>query len=136
MLVEAVKQAGYEGKVCFGIDPASQEFLRSDGGYDLDFKSKSPDHLVLSPAELSQRYRDILSKYPVILLEDPFGQDDWDSWTKFMEKCSTEVVGDDLLATNTERVRMALEKRACNSMLLKINQIGTISEAFESYDPV
>lgn len=81
------------------------------------------------PNELANLYRQLIEKYPVVLLEDPFAQDDWDSWTKFNETCKVELVGDDLLATNIQRLEIAKEKKACNSILLKINQIGTISEA-------
>lgn len=133
MLTQAVKEAGHEKKVAFGIDPASQEFFVKDGRYDLGIKSKGERNNVLSPSQLSKVYRDLISKYPIILLEDPFAQDDWNSWTMFLKDASVEVVGDDLLATNIERIKIALEKKACNSLLLKINQIGTISEALESY---
>lgn len=66
-------------------------------------------------------------------MEDPFAEDDWAAWTAFNKNCQIELVGDDLLATNTDRIRMAEEKKACNSLLLKINQIGTITEAMEAY---
>lgn len=81
---------------------------------------------------MQKLYRDLLNKYPIVLLEDPFAEDDWDSWTQFNKGCEIELVGDDLLVTNVERVRMANEKAACNSMLLKANQIGTVSEAIEA----
>jgi enolase len=80
-------------------------------------------------------YRELLEKYPIVLLEDPFAEDDWASWTSFMEKekGGPEIVGDDLTVTNVERVKEAQEKKACNGLLLKINQIGTISEAIAAY---
>lgn len=71
----------------------------------------------------------MLEKYPIVLLEDPFAENDWDSWTEFNKECEVELVGDDLLVTNTEYVQEANDKKACDSMLLKINQIGTITEA-------
>lgn len=67
-----------------------------------------------------------------MLLEDPFGQDDWEAWTKFRSDCKIELVGDDLLATNIRRIKTAKDKDACNALLLKINQIGTITEAIEA----
>lgn len=71
-----------------------------------------------------------------MLLEDPFAEDDWESWSKFIEKGTTvEIVGDDLTVTNVERVEMALQKKACDGLLLKINQIGTITEAIDAYVP-
>jgi len=132
LLTQAVKEAGYEGKVAFAIDPASQEFLDSSGKYDLDIKAATQKHEKLIPSKLSELYRSLLSSYPIVLLEDPFGQDDWQSWIEFAKSTEVELVGDDLLATNIERVRIAAEKKACNSMLLKINQIGTITEALDA----
>jgi len=132
LLTQAVKEAGYEGKVAFAIDPASQEFLDSSGKYDLDIKAATQKHEKLIPSKLSELYRSLLSSYPIVLLEDPFGQDDWQSWIEFAKSTEVEHVGDDLLATNIERVRIAAEKKACNSMLLKINQIGTMTEALDA----
>lgn len=77
-------------------------------------------------------YRSLIGEYPIVLLEDPFAENDWDSWTEFCRDCPVELVGDDLLVTNKAYVQEAHEKKACNSMLLKINQIGTISEAIEA----
>lgn len=79
-----------------------------------------------------QLYQSLLQNYPIVLLEDPFAENDWDSWTEFKKDCPVELVGDDLLVTNTEYVQVANEKKACDAMLLKINQIGTISEAIEA----
>jgi len=127
LLVEAVEEAGYTGKIKFAMDPASSEFFR-EGNYDLGIKDKKSAKL--SPNGLADLYRDLIEKYPLVLLEDPFAEDDWESWSKFMEKgTSVEIVGDDLTVTNVERVKMAMERKACNGLLLKINQIGTISEA-------
>lgn len=129
LLTTAVEEAGYTGKIKFGIDPASTEFFRG-GSYDLGFKGTEPD--LVSPGQLSDLYDELLSNYPVVLLEDPFAEDDWPSWSEYNKHCSIELVGDDLLTTNVERVKLAKEKEACNSMLLKVNQIGTISEAIEA----
>lgn len=126
----SVKRAGHEGKVKFGIDPAASEFY-NQGKYDLGFKSTKPNQV--SPAGLSDLYGSLLDKYPIILLEDPFAEDDWTAWKTFKQKCPIELVGDDLLATNIERIEIAKEQDACNSLLLKINQIGTITESLEAY---
>ena len=131
LLVSAVGNCGYRGKVKFGIDPASSEFLLEDV-YDLRFKGKSSDSDKLSAAALGSLYLELIQKYPIVLLEDPFGQDDWDSWTDFKAKAQTELVGDDLLATNVHRIKIAEDRKACNALLLKINQIGTITEAFNA----
>jgi enolase len=109
------------------MDPASSEFYRS-GTYDLGIKSQTAQPL--TPSELASLYRDLIAKYPLVLLEDPFAEDDWESWSAFMEKgTGVEIVGDDLTVTNVERVEMAVQRKACDGLLLKINQIGTISEA-------
>jgi enolase len=131
LLVAAVEKCGYTGKVKFAMDPASSEFFQT-GKYVLDFKAKDAGKAVLSPEKLAELYNGLIEKYPVILLEDPFAQDDWGAWEAFDKTCKIELVGDDLLATNTGRITMASEKKACNSLLLKINQIGTITEAIEA----
>ncbi|KAL2033195.1 enolase [Aureobasidium pullulans] len=126
LLTQAIEDAGHTGKICIGIDPASQSFFEH-GSYNIGFKTETPESL--QPSELAQMYRSLMDSYPIILLEDPFGQDDWQSFVEFNKDCPIELVGDDLLATNITRIKMAKDKGACNSLLLKINQIGTISEA-------
>lgn len=128
-MVQAVSLAGYSGRIKFAIDPASSEFFK-DGNYDIGFKDDKPN--LQSPKQLAELYRSLLQNYPIVLLEDPFAETDWDSWIEFNKNCPIELVGDDLLVTNTKYVQEANDKRACNSMLLKINQIGTISEAIEA----
>ncbi|KAK5121561.1 hypothetical protein LTR85_004733 [Meristemomyces frigidus] len=93
----------------------------------MGFRSDEPD--MLEASELGDLYRELLKQHPIVLLEDPSGQVDWSAFTEFNKNCAVELVGDDLLATNIDRVKTAEEKKACNSMLLKINQIGTITEA-------
>ncbi|KZF22001.1 enolase [Xylona heveae TC161] len=129
LLEDAIGRCGYLGQFKYAIDPASSEFFNGKY-YDLGFKSTKP-HLY-QPAELSNLYKALLDKYEIALLEDPFAQDDWQSWSSFCTHCPVELVGDDLLATNVNRLKIAHEKKACNSMLLKINQIGTITEALEA----
>ncbi|KAI5289554.1 hypothetical protein KEM54_003675 [Ascosphaera aggregata] len=132
LLVEAVKAAGYEGKIAFGIDPAATEFYKPDGTYDLGFKTDTPE--IFTAGKLATLYLDLLQKYPIILLEDPFAQDDWHSWSTFRTQVGEriEIVGDDLLATNLGRMRVASKRNAVNSLLLKINQIGTVTEAIKA----
>ncbi len=129
LLVEAIGAAGHTGKIKIGIDPASQSFF-DKGKYNLGFKTDKAE--MLTPNELSTLYSELLAEYPIILLEDPFGQDDWDSLARFNAQTQIELVGDDLLATNPKRIQTGIEKKACNSLLLKINQIGTITEALEA----
>ena len=122
---------GYTGKVKFAIDPASSEFL-SDKVYNLGFKDGSSSSAKLSADELGALYTELIETYQIVLLEDPFGQDDWKAWTRFNAKTDIELVGDDLLATNVHRIKTAETKKACNALLLKINQIGTITEAINA----
>ena len=126
LLLTAMSHSKHDGSVKFGIDPASSEFFKEDK-YDLGFKWQK-SHLLEKP-EIADLYRTLIAKYPLVLLEDPFAQDDWEAWTAFKKDCKIELVGDDLLATNIHRIEEAKEKDACNSLLLKINQIGSISEA-------
>lgn len=131
LLLEAIKAAGHEGQVKIGIDPASSEFFEKDNEtYNLGMKWDSPRNL--SREEMMKLYHSLLEKYPVVLLEDPFSQDDWESWSTFNKDCPVELVGDDLLATNIHRINEGNDKKACNSLLLKINQIGSISEAIDA----
>ncbi|KAL1984225.1 hypothetical protein VTN96DRAFT_9359 [Rasamsonia emersonii] len=127
LLTTAVEAAGHTGKVKFAIDPAASEFFKSDRLYDIGFKTDRPHELF--PNQLSDLYKQLLKDYPIILVEDPFSQDDWNAWAEFHRSCAVELVGDDLLATNVDRMALAKQHDACNSLLLKINQIGTISEA-------
>lgn len=129
LLVQAIVEAGHEGKIKIGIDPASQSF-EENGNYNIGFKTSGSE--VMSGEQLAKLYHSLLAKYPIILLEDPFGQDDWSTWTEFNKSCRVELVGDDLLATNIKRISLAEERHACNSILLKINQIGTITESIEA----
>ncbi|EGZ78098.1 putative enolase [Neurospora tetrasperma FGSC 2509] len=138
LLTEAVAKAGYTDKIKFGIDAASSEFFNPENGtYDLGFKrikeGESHSDDVRTPAEMMELYKSLIEKYPIPLLEDPFAEDDWESWVKFCKDFYfEELVGDDLLVTNVERVRMAESRVACNAMLLKINQIGTVTEALDA----
>eukprot|EP01134_Creolimax_fragrantissima_P000245 CFRG0245T1 len=132
MLTEAIEAAGYTGKMFIAMDVAAAEFYK-DGKYDLDFKNPESDS---SKWIDGRALADVLAKfcdeYPIVSIEDPFDQDDWDSYTHFtsLEKC--QVVGDDLLVTNPKRIKIGAEKKAVNSLLLKVNQIGTISEAIQA----
>lgn len=130
LLETAVAQCGYTNKVKYAIDPASSEFI-GDTTYNLGLKQSTPNQV--SPAELADIYRRLINQYPIILLEDPFAEDDWGSWCEFNKTCQIELVGDDLLVTNVARVKEAHEKKACNAMLLKVNQIGTVTEAIDAY---
>ena len=92
----------------------------------------SPSLFPTPSAELLDLYTKFCADYPIVTIEDPFDQDDWDNTAAFTATGLCQVVGDDLLVTNPARVRTAIEKKACNALLLKINQIGTITESIEA----
>jgi len=131
LLVEAIAKAGYTGKIKIGMDVAASEFYK-DGKYDLDFKNPDSKES-LSTDELIEVYKGFCKDYPVVTIEDPFDQDDWEAYTKFTAMAPSmgdcQIVGDDLLVTNPTRIDTAIEKKACTGLLLKVNQIGTISES-------
>ncbi|KAL3861100.1 hypothetical protein ACJMK2_007173 [Sinanodonta woodiana] len=133
LLQEAIAKAGYVGKVKIGMDVAASEFCKNEK-YDLDFKNKDskPDTWLSSDA-LSQVYKDFIANYPIISIEDPFDQDDWKAYTKLSSEVSIQIVGDDLLVTNPDRVKMGIEKKACNALLLKVNQIGSVTESIQAW---
>lgn len=132
LLKTAIEKAGYTGKVKIGMDVAASEFFQ-DGKYNLDFKNPSGNQ-ILSGEELSNLYKEFIADFPVISIEDPFDQDDWDSYGKLTGDVGTgtQIVGDDLLVTNPKRIQTAIEKKACNALLLKVNQIGSLTESIRA----
>jgi enolase len=134
MLMEAAENAGYADKISVGLDVASSEF-KVDGkdAYDLDFKSSEGDpSMVLSGDEMVELYQKLISEYPIVTIEDPFDQDDWENWSKITAACDVQIVGDDLTVTNPLKIQEAIEKKSCNCLLLKVNQIGSISESIDA----
>jgi len=134
VLMEAINASGHAAKVKIGTDVAASEFF-IDGKYDLDFKNhNSPPEMKLTPDQLSDYYKAWMDKFPLVSIEDPFDQDDWNGYSNFMKKYGdkVQVVGDDLLVTNPKRVAKALDCGACNALLLKVNQIGSITESIEA----
>jgi len=135
LLMEAIKQAGYEKEIVIGMDVASSEFLTPDGRYDLDFKTPNNDgSQVITGSELGDMYKDLCKNFPIVSIEDPFDQDDWKHYTEFTADVGVDiqVVGDDLLVTNPAKITEAKEKKACNALLLKVNQIGSVTESIEA----
>ena len=135
MLMEATEIAGYLDKIEVGLDVASSEFkVEGENAYDLDFKTKGPDKdlsLKLSGDELMALYKDIAERYPIVTIEDPFDQNDWENWAKCTEMMgeAVQIVGDDLTVTNPSFIKRAIEEKSANCLLLKVNQIGSISES-------
>lgn len=130
LLKGAIEKAGYTGKIDIGMDCAASEFYK-EGNYDLGFKTESN---IISGEELGNIYKGFVDEFPIVSIEDPFDQDDFDSYAKMTAEVGEEVqiVGDDLLVTNPVRIRTAIEKNACNALLLKVNQIGSITEAIQA----
>ncbi len=130
LIVEAIERAGYEpGKeVYLALDPAASE-LYHDGRYLLKKEGRE-----LTGEEMVAFYEDWVAKYPIISIEDGLAQDDWEHWKLLTEHIGdrVQIVGDDLLVTNVERVKRAIEEKAANSLLCKVNQIGTLTEAIEA----
>lgn len=136
LLVDAIKASGHEGKVKIGMDVAASEFFKKVDDkevYDLDFKTDGSNQCV-SADELAKVYMDFCAKYPLVSIEDPFDQDDWQAYTKLTNEVGDkiQIVGDDLLVTNPTRINVALEKKACNALLLKVNQIGSVTESIDA----
>ncbi|XP_041316178.1 alpha-enolase isoform X2 [Pyrgilauda ruficollis] len=131
LLKTAIAKAGYTDKVVIGMDVAASEFYR-DGKYDLDFKSPDDPSRYISPDQLADLYKGFVKNYPVVSIEDPFDQDDWGAWKKFTGSVNIQVVGDDLTVTNPKRIAKAVEEKACNCLLLKVNQIGSVTESLQA----
>jgi len=133
LIIDAIAKAGYTGKVEIGMDVAASEFYK-DGQYDLDFKNPNSDKSQwLSGEKLTDLYMEFIKEFPMVSIEDPFDQDHWDAWTNITAKTSIQIVGDDLTVTNPKRIAMAVEKKACNCLLLKVNQIGSVTESIQAH---
>jgi enolase len=109
------------------MDVASSEFYKADvKKYDLDFKNPESDSSKwLTYEQLADLYKSLAAKYPIVSIEDPFAEDDWEAWSYFYKTSDFQIVGDDLTVTNPERIKKAIELKSCNALLLKVNQIGT-----------
>jgi enolase len=138
MIMEATEAAGYLDKVSVGLDVASSEFkVAGKDAYDLDFKTTGPEKdtsAVLTGDEMIAFYKKLIDEYPIVTIEDPFDQDDWTNWSKVVAAVGEEVqiVGDDLTVTNPIKIQEAVDLKAANCLLLKVNQIGTISESIDA----
>jgi len=135
LIMEAVERAGYSEQCTIGLDVAASEFkVSGEDAYDLDFKTEGDGKdpaLMLSGEELSNFYKSLANDFPIVTIEDPFDQDDWDNWASFNQAVKTQfqVVGDDLTVTNPKKIQEAVDKDAANCLLLKVNQIGSVTES-------
>jgi enolase len=126
LIEKAVDEAGYKGKIKLALDSASSEFF-SGGKYTVGDKS-------YTSGEFVEFYKGLADSYPLISVEDGMAEDDWDGWVALTESLGKklQIVGDDLLVTNPERIKKAIEKKAVNAVLIKINQIGSVSETIDA----
>jgi enolase len=132
VILEAIDQTGYKvgEQVFFGIDAAASEFFDKEAGlYKLEGEGRQ-----LKPAEMVDYYADLCQRYPIISIEDGMAEDDWEGWGMLTNKVGDKVqlVGDDLFVTNIARLGQGIEKNIANSILIKLNQIGSVSETLDS----
>ncbi len=133
VILAAIDKAGYKAgrDISIALDPASSSFYE-DGKYILEAEPKVQN----SSKDMIEFYSRWVSKYPIVSIEDGLAEDDWDGWKKLTEALGkkTQLVGDDLFVTNVKRLRMGIERKVANSILIKVNQIGTLSETLDSID--
>lgn len=136
LIKEAIDKAGYADKVKLATDAAASEFYdRENKAYDLNFKLTPNDGSGRrSVAQMVELYESFARVDGLAVIEDPFDQDDWEAWQTLTAKIGSEalIVGDDLLVTNPERIKAAVARKACNALLLKVNQIGSVTESIEA----
>jgi enolase len=134
LITDAITAAGYTGRMHIAMDVASSEFYKEDAKkYDLDFKNPESDKSKwIAYEQLADMYKNLAEKYPIVSIEDPFAEDDWEAWSYFYKTSNFQIVGDDLTVTNPIRIKRAIESKACNALLLKVNQIGTLTESIQA----
>lgn len=132
LIADAIKSAGYEAgmDVFIALDPASTEFFE-DGAYQLKGEGRT-----LSQSEMIDWYEQAIAEFPIVSIEDGLAEDDWDGWKELTSRLGDRVqlVGDDLFVTNTERLKRGIDEGAGNSILVKLNQIGTLSETLDAVE--
>jgi enolase len=134
IIMEALHDSGHEGKVDIGLDVAASEFYDPVAKtYNFSQKTGKGDR-ILSQDETIKLYKDLCDNYPLVTIEDPFDQDDFESYIKMTALMGdkVQVVGDDLLVTNPKRVKTGIDQKLCNALLLKVNQIGSVTESIEA----
>ena len=140
LIIEAIEKAGYKPgeDIAIAMDPAASEFYSAKGGSafggeDGKYQLKTEGR-ALTSEEMVDYYANLVSKYPIVSIEDGLAEDDWEGFKLMTEKMGdrVQIVGDDLLVTNTERLKKAIEGKNCNSILIKLNQIGTLTETIDA----
>ena len=138
LVMEAIEAAGYKGKCTVGLDVAASEFKVKDSPsgpeakYDLGMWDAQSQEITAS--ELMEIYAKMIADFPVVTIEDGFDEDDWENWSEMVAKFGKDVqiVGDDLTVTNPTKIAKAVTEKSCNALLLKVNQIGSITEAIQA----
>lgn len=132
VIMEAIEKAGYKAgeEIFIALDPASSEFFE-DGKYNLAGEGR-----ILTPEEMANYYVELCEKYPIISIEDGMAEEDWEGWKHITEKLGNKIqlVGDDLFVTNTKRLEMGIDRGVANSILIKLNQIGTLTETINAIE--
>jgi enolase len=135
VILQSIEKAGYKPveDVYIALDPAASEFFDKEKG---KYVFKKSDKRELSPQEMADYWADWVKKYPIISIEDGMAEDDWDGWKYMTDKLNKKIqlVGDDLFVTNTKRLKTGIEKGIANSILIKVNQIGTLTETYEAVE--
>jgi len=126
VVLEAAERAGHRERVAIALDPATTEIWR-DGAYRFEGRTASPD-------EMAGFWADLVERYPIVSVEDALAEDEWDSWRTLTQRLGgrVQLVGDDLFVTNVERLRRGIDSGVANSILVKVNQIGTLTETLDA----
>jgi enolase len=134
-VLDAITDAGYEpGKdVCIGLDAAATEFYNAEKGKYIFKKSTGEE---LTSKQMADFWYDWMKRYPIVSIEDGMAEDDWDGWKMLTEKCGKKIqlVGDDIFVTNIKRLSKGIKEGICNSILIKVNQIGTLTETIQAVE--
>ena len=129
LLLQAIESAGFEpgGEVALAMDPATSELATGDGRYHLEGADLTADDMIAF-------WSGLLDRFPILSIEDPLGEDDWEGWAKLVATVGgrTQIVGDDLFVTNVERLERGIRERGANAILIKVNQIGTLTETLDA----
>jgi enolase len=129
LLMRAIETAGFEpgGEVALAMDPAVSELATGDGRYRLEGADRTSDDMIAF-------WTGLLDRFPIVSIEDPLGEDDWQGWTSLVDAAEgrTQLVGDDLFVTNVERLERGIRERCANAILIKVNQIGTLTETLDA----
>ncbi len=132
VIIEAIENAGYKvgEEIAIALDPAASEFYK-DGKYHLDAEDR-----ILSSAEMVDYWQNWVENYPIISIEDALDEDDWDGWSELSKRVGDKVqlVGDDLFVTNVNRLQRGIDEKIANAILIKVNQIGTVTESLDAIE--